>query len=233
MEINIWSDIRCPFCYIGKKKFEAALEKFKHKDKIEVSWHSFELDPELKTQPQVNALEHLAKVKGITKEQAAEMQGHVAQAAEGTGIKFNSINSIIANSFHGHRLIKLAQSQGKADEAEEALFKAHFTEGKNIDDKQTLEEIGVSIGLDAKSVRSVLDSDRYSEEVRQDEAQAQKLGISGVPFFVLNHKYGISGAQAPEIFLQGLNQAWKEFEEEQQPMIITEGNTCSTDGNCD
>lgn len=233
MEINIWSDIRCPFCYIGKKKFESALEKFEHKDKIKVTWHSFELDPGLETQPLVNAVEHLAEAKGITKAQAAEMQKHVAQAARGTGIKFDFEKSIIANSFRAHRLIKLAESEGKANEAEEALFKAYFIEGKNIDDPHMLEEIGSSIGLNGKSVLNLLNSDDYTEAVRKDEAQAQSLGIRGVPFFVLNGKYGISGAQAPEVFLQGLNRAWQEYEKEQQPVIITEGAVCATDGNCD
>lgn len=232
MKVDIWSDVRCPFCYIGKRKFENALEKFPHKNEIEVNWHSFELDPYLETNPGVSATAHLSQAKGIPKEQAEGMEKHVATIAKEVGIDFNSKNTIVANSFNAHRLIQLAKAKGLANDAEEALFKAHFVEGKNIDDDETLIKTGVTIGLDESEVKKMLTSDAFAKEVKQDEKQAQSIGINGVPFFVLNNKYAVSGAQSPEIFLDALEQTWGEIEKEKQPLIITEGESCSADGNC-
>jgi len=232
MKVDIWSDVRCPFCYIGKRKFEKALEKFSHKNEIEVDWHSFELDPDLKTDPAVNAVEHIAEIKGISKTQAEGMHQHVTGVAKEIGLDFNFEKNVVANSFNAHRLIQLAKTHGLANEAEEALFKAHFTEGKNIDDKDTLLGMGVAIGLEEDEVKKIFISDAFTKEVRRDEMQAQSIGIRGVPFFILNNKYAVSGAQSPDIFLQALSQAWTEFEKEKQPLIITEGEACSADGNC-
>lgn len=212
MKVDIWSDVRCPFCYIGKRKFENALEKFLYKNEIEVNWHSFELDPSVATNPGINAVEHLADIKSISKAQAEGMQAHVRSVAKEVGLDFG--NSVIANSFNAHRLIQMAKTKGLANDAEEELFKAHFIDEKNIDDKDSLAEIGVSIGLDKDDVKKVLDSDDFAKEVRQDEAQAQSIGINGVPFFILNNKYTVSGAQSPDAFLQALSQAWTEFQKE-------------------
>lgn len=232
MKIKIWSDVRCPFCYIGKRKFEMALEKFEHKDDVEVEWKSFELDPNLTTQTYVNATNHLADIKGISKERANEMQQYVTGVANEVGLEFHPGKAVVANSFNAHRLVQFAKTRGLANEVEEALFKAHFTEGKNIDDAETLIIIGVSAGLHKNEVKEILDSEKFSKQVREDEEQAQNFGINGVPFFVLNDKYGVSGAQSPEIFSQALSQAWEEFEKEKKPLIITEGESCSTDGTC-
>jgi predicted DsbA family dithiol-disulfide isomerase len=232
MDVKIWSDVRCPFCYIGKRKFETALEKFAHKDEVNVIWQSFELDPSLETKTDVNAIDYIADIKGISKGQAQEMHNHVINVAKEVGLEFNFDQSVVANSFNAHRLIQFAKSHGKGNEVEEVLFKAHFTEGKNIDDLETLAQTGIAIGLDEKEVREVLASDAFSAEVKNDERQAQSLGISGVPFFVLNNKYAVSGAQSPDTFLQALDQSWKDFEKEKQPLIITAGESCSVNGTC-
>ena len=221
MEINIWSDVRCPFCYIGKRKFEMALEKFPHKDKVNVIWKSFELDPNLTTNTKVSATEHLSSAKGISKSQAEGMQEQVANIAKEVGLGFNSEKTIVANSFNAHRLIQLAKTKGLGNEVEEALFKAYFINGKNIDDKETLTETGVSIGLPETEVKEIFTSDAFAKEVKQDEMQAQSIGINGVPFFVLNNKYAVSGAQSPETFLEVMEQTWKEFEKENPALIIT------------
>jgi predicted DsbA family dithiol-disulfide isomerase len=233
MKISIWSDVRCPFCYIGKRKFEMALEKFEHKDDVQVEWQSFELDPNLVTEKDVNAVDHLAQIKGISKAKAKEMNQYVAQVAKEVGLDFNFEKVIVANSFNAHRLIQFAKSKGLGNEAEEALFKAHFIEGKNIDDNEILAQTAVSIGLAEKESTEILASDAFAKEVKQDELQAQHFGISGVPFFVLNDKYAVSGAQSPETFLQALEQTWKETVEEKKPVIINQGESCSIDGNCD
>ncbi|MGN6531587.1 MAG: DsbA family oxidoreductase [Ginsengibacter sp.] len=232
MKIKIWSDVRCPFCYVGKRKFEMALEKFEHKNKVEVEWQSFELDPNLDTNPNVNATAHLAEIKGISLQQAKEMQGYVLQAAKEVGLDFNFDKSVVANSFNAHRLIQFAKSKGLGNEIEEALFQAHFIDGKNIDDKVALAEIAAAIGLDESETKKMLTSDDFTKEVRQDENQAGAFGIRGVPFFVLNNKYAVSGAQSPETFLQALEQTWQESEQEKKPVIINEGQSCSVDGNC-
>ena len=232
MKVDIWSDVRCPFCYIGKRKFEKALEKFPHKNEIEVNWHSFELDPTLKTNTAVSAIEHIADIKGISKEQAEGMHTHVTNVAKEIGLDFNFKKAVIANSFNAHRLIQLAKTKGLANETEEQLFNAHFIEGKNIDDNETLIQIGVSAGLNENDVKDMIASDSFSQEVRQDEMQAQSIGINGVPFFILNNKYAVSGAQSPDVFLQALSQTWSEIEKEKQALIITEGESCSADGNC-
>ena len=232
MKVNIWSDVRCPFCYIGKRKFEIALEKFEHKNNVEVEWQSFELDPNLVTETDVNAIDHISEIKGISKAQAQEMHQHVTQVAKEVGLNFDFEKAVVANSFNAHRLIQFAKSKGLGNETEEALFEAHFINGKNIDDNETLVETAVAIGLYENETRRILASDTFSKEVKHDEMQAQKFGIRGVPFFVLNDKYAVSGAQSPEIFLQALEQTWKEFEEEKKPVIINQGESCTIDGTC-
>lgn len=231
MKVNIWSDVRCPFCYIGKRKFEKALENFPQKDNIEVIWHSYQLDPNLETDPNTTTVEYFTKTKGVSAEQARQMLGHATSMAKEVGLEFHLEESILANSFDAHRLIQFAKTKGLGDAIEEALFKAHFTEKKNIDDKRILTEIGASIGLNMVEVGEVLASDAFEKEVKQDELAARKIGVQGVPFFVLNNKYGISGAQSSEVFLETLEKAWEEYQEE-NPLIISKGESCSTDGTC-
>ena len=229
MKVDIWSDIRCPFCYIGKRKFETALEQFQNKENIEVEWHSFEFDPSLETRTDISIYDYLASRKNISRQQAIQMNEHVTNVASEIGLDFDLGNSILANSFNAHRLIQLAKTKGLGNEAEEALFKAHFTEAKNIDDQQTLVETGISIGFREDEIKQMLDSNAYTTEVRSDEKTASEIGINGVPFFVINNKYAVSGAQAPATFLNALETAWKEFEIE-KPVTILEGETCSADG---
>lgn len=232
MKVDIWSDVRCPFCYIGKRKFEMALEKFPHKDQIKIEWHSFQLDPNLETTTEVNAIDHISKTKGISKKEAEQMHRHVTQVAKEVGLDFDFDTTIVANSFNAHRLIQLAKTHDLGNEIEEQMFKAYFIEGKNIDDHKVLIQIGISTGLDEKEIREVLSSDVFSKEVKKDEMQAQSIGVRGVPFFVLNDKYAVSGAQSPETFLDVLEQTWIELEKENKTLIKVEGASCTADGNC-
>jgi predicted DsbA family dithiol-disulfide isomerase len=212
MKVKIWSDVRCPFCYIGKKKFENALVDFSGKDQVEIEWKSYQLDPTLKTDPNLNTLEYFMKVKNISESQAREMFKGATQMAEEVGLDFNLEGSVLANSFMAHRLIQLAKSKEVDNEAKEALFKVHFTEGKNIDDPKVIEEIAISIGINSNEVKDMLASDAFSYEVKQDEMEARNIGVRGVPFFVVDDKYAISGAQTSEVFLQTLQKAWEELE---------------------
>jgi predicted DsbA family dithiol-disulfide isomerase len=208
MKVDIWSDVNCPFCYIGKRKFELALEQFEHKDQVEIEWHSFELDPHAETRPGLNAYDYLAEKKGQTREWSVQMHKQVAGAAAEVGLKFDFDQVVIANSFNAHRLIQLAKSKGLDDEIEEQLFIAHFTQGKNIDDHAVLIETGKAAGLEQAEIEALLEGDTFTSEVRADEQTAQQIGISGVPFFIINQKLAVSGAQPPATFLGALEQAW-------------------------
>lgn len=210
MRVDIWSDIRCPFCYIGKRKFEDALEKFEHKDDIQVIWHSFQLDSNLRTQPETATIEYFTKAKNFSKEQALQMFSRAEKMGRDVGLVLNLENSVVANSFKSHQLLQFAKTKGLGDEIKEALFKAHFTNAQNIDDDNTLLEIAVAVGLDKEETGKILSSEEYAHQVNQDEITASKLGIQGVPFFVFNNKYGISGAQSPETFLDILERSWTE-----------------------
>ncbi|MCX2477481.1 DsbA family oxidoreductase [Pedobacter sp. MC2016-15] len=212
MKVDIWSDVRCPFCYIGKRKFEIALEQFPHKDSVQIEWHSFELEPNAETRPDLDPTDDLARKKGQTREWAVGVQSHVTKAAAEVGLQFNIANVVVANSFNAHRLIQLAKSMGLDNEIEELLFIAHFIDGKNIDDPAVLSEIGLAAGLEKIAVESMLNGFDFSNEVRADEHIAQQIGISGVPFFIFDQKLAVSGAQSPETFLGAMEQAWSKSE---------------------
>lgn len=233
MEIKIWSDVRCPFCYIGKKKFELALERFNHKDNIKVSWKSFQLDPYLKTNLQISTVDYFVENKGVDVEQAKQMLRGAAQIGAEAGLTLDIENSVLANSFNAHRLIQMAKSKGLGNEIEEALFMAHFEQSKNIDSHEELIAIGSSIGIDSDAIGEMLKSEDFAYEVKQNELEARNIGVRGVPFFVFNDKFAISGAQSPEVFLQTLDKAWEEFSKSNSGLEITDGDSCSTDGTCD
>ncbi|MCQ6960231.1 DsbA family oxidoreductase [Mucilaginibacter aquariorum] len=234
MKIEIWSDVMCPFCYIGKRRFEDALQQFAHKDSVEIEWKSFQLNPDMVTDPSVNINQYLADAKGWTLDYAQQMNNHVTEMAAEVGLTYHMDNAVVANSFNAHRFTHLAKKHGLGANAEEALFKAYFTDGKNVDDTDTLIELGTSIGLNAEEVKQTLATDAYADAVKHDIAEAQYLGIKGVPFFVMNSKYGVSGAQAVPVFTQTLEKAFEEWDAEQaKPKLdIIEGPTCGPDGDC-
>lgn len=209
MQVEIWSDVMCPFCYIGKRKFEAALDQFPHKDQVEVVWKSFQLNPELQTDTEKNVNEYLAEIKGWTVEQAKQMNQRVSEMASAVGLTFNFDRAIVANSFDAHRLSHFAKTRGLQDPVEERLFFAYFTEGKNTADRNVLIELGVEAGLDADEIRHMLESGQCGPEVRADVEEANALGIQGVPFYVLARKYGVSGAQESATFLGALRKAFE------------------------
>ena len=233
MKVEIWSDVMCPFCYIGKRRFEAAFQEFEHKDNIEIEWKSFQLNPDLVTDPKININDYLAERKGITIDHARQMNDHVTSMAAEAGLKYDFDKAIVANSFNAHRLSHLAKKHGLGDAMEEALFKAYFTEGKNTDDKQTLIDLGAAIGLDADEIRQTLDSNDFADAVKHDIAESQYLGIQGVPFFVMNRKYGVSGAQAVPVFAETLEKAFEEWQQTNKSQLtIIEGESCTPDGDC-
>lgn len=234
MKIEIWSDVICPFCYIGKRKLENALAKFPQKEAIEIEWKSFQLNPDQKTNPKISTLEYLAETKGWSLEQAREISSQVAGMAESEGLIFNFENAVVANTKNAHRLIHLAKAADKGGEMKERLLKAYFTEGLNIDDSETLISLGKEIGLEEESIKKLLESNQYEDAVDQDIYESRLIGVKGVPFFVLDRKFGISGAQPDEVFTQTLEKAWTEFAKEnpQLEMVGDSTDSCEIEGEC-
>lgn len=234
MKIQIWSDVMCPFCYIGKRRFEDALQQFAHKDDIEIEWKSFQLNPDLKTDPDIHIDQYLANIKGFTLDHAQQLNNHVTQMAAEAGLTYNFDKAVVANSFKAHRFAHLAKQHSLGNEAEEALFKAYFTDGKNIDDTEVLTDLGATLGLNTDEIKQALASDKFTDEVKQDINQARQLGISGVPFFVMNNKYGVSGAQAVPVFLQSLEKSYTEWEavNHQPKLDVIKGDSCELGGDC-
>jgi predicted DsbA family dithiol-disulfide isomerase len=211
MQVEIWSDILCPFCYIGKRKFEKALNNSAHKDRIQIIWKSFQLSPDLVTDTDTSVYEYLAKHKGISMEEARQMTDRVAEMAASEGLEYHFDKAINANSFDAHRFLHLAKNHGLQDEAEETLFEAYFTKGKNIANHETLVQLGTAIGLDEKNVLDVLSSQEYTDEVMQDIYEAQQVGVRGVPFFIFDRKYAVSGAQDTKVFADVLGKSFTEW----------------------
>ncbi|MBS1938747.1 MAG: DsbA family oxidoreductase [Bacteroidetes bacterium] len=210
MKIQIWSDVVCPYCYIGKREFENALAQFPHRDRVEVEWKSFELDREAPVRSPDDMYGMLARKYGRTREQAKEMVAGVVERARTVGLEYNMDKAVMGSSFDAHRLIQYAKTKGKGDAAEERLFRAHFILGEHIGDHAKLKEIAQEIGLDGNAAEAMLKTDAFTEAVHADEYEAQQIGVRGVPFFVLDGKYAVSGAQPSAHFLGALKQAWSE-----------------------
>lgn len=228
MQVEIWSDVVCPWCYIGKRRFESALAGFKHRDQVEIVWKSFELDPNAPRTSEQALDEMLSKKYGMSREKAAAANARVTSLAAQEGLDYHLAQAHPGNTFDAHRLIHLAAAHGRQGEMKERLMHAYFTEGQPVGDVETLVKLAVEVGLDADEARAVLAGDTYADEVAADEREARQLGITGVPFFVIDEKYGISGAQPTELFQQALEQAWSES----HPLIQV--SSASQDaGSCD
>jgi predicted DsbA family dithiol-disulfide isomerase len=229
MKIEIWSDLMCPFCYIGKNNFEQALAKLPFKDEVEVEWKSFQLDPTLDPKETKNTIEYFKEKKGFPEAQAQQMIGQVAQMGKGAGIDFNFEKALITNTFSAHKLLHLAKKYNKANEMEEALFIAHFIDGKNVGDIDTLVSLAETLSIDKEEAKQALTSEEFDYEINQDILEARNNGISGVPFFILNGKYAVSGAQPVELFENALQQTYNETV---TPLknLSDNGASCDTDG---
>ena len=235
MKVEVWSDVVCPFCYIGKTHFDEALAQFAEKENIEFVWKSFQLNPNLKTNLDQTLYEHLSESKGISVEQAKGMGIHAALMGKAAGIELSFESSVVANSFNAHRLIHFAKSKGLQQEMKARLFKAYFTEGKNIDDTETLITLAAEVGLEANKVKAVIESDKYADAVNDDINESQQLGVRGVPFFVFDRKYAVSGAQPPEAFLETLEKSFAEWRKENPDvqLQVSEGPSCEPNKACD
>ena len=235
MKVEIWSDVMCPFCYIGKRNFETALEQFADKKHIEVTWKSYQLDPTIPEVPIENYQDYLVKRKGMSSGQVKGMLDNVTQTAKQAGLEYHLDKAIIVNSLNAHKFIQFAETKGLGDQAEERLFSAFFTEGKNIADLGTLTQFGKEIGLDEVEVKTAFTDEKYASLVKQDIKEAQQIGVQGVPFFVLDRKYAVSGAQPAQAFLENLEVSFSEWRElnPETKLKVTEGQSCTPDGKCE
>ena len=232
MKIEIWSDFVCPFCYIGKRLLEQALEQFEHRDKVEVFFKSYELNPYAKNDRNLSVYEELSGKYRMSIDETKQMVRNVVKRAESVGLTYNFDLIKQVNTFNAHRIFKYAETKGKGDALTERFFRAHFTEGQFIGDDEVLITLSKEVGLDETEVKQVLESDAFTEEVRKDQQEARQIGVQGVPFFVINRKYAISGAQPLELFVDTLKQV---YQEETQTIKLTpvsgdDSLACDDDG---
>jgi predicted DsbA family dithiol-disulfide isomerase len=236
VKVEIWSDVVCPWCYIGKRRFEAALARFAHRDEIEVVWRSFELDPTTESArfsgdgPEY--VDRLAAKYGMPREQAQQAVASTTATAADVGLDFHMDRALAANTFDAHRVIHLAAARGVQAQVKDRLMRAHFAEGAAVGDRATLVQLAGEAGLDGAEVERVLESGEYADAVRADESEAAALGIRGVPFFVLDRRYGVSGAQPVEHLHAALEQAWadREFVPVVNEGGAGTGEACGPDG---
>ncbi|MGF7047724.1 putative DsbA family dithiol-disulfide isomerase [Paenibacillus sp. DS2015] len=230
MKVEIWSDYGCPFCYIGKRRFEAGLQQFQHKDAVDVVYKSFELAPDSPRDGNPGVYDMLASKYGMSREQAIANTNNITQQAKELGLDYYFDRTIQTNTFDAHRLSHFAASQGKLKEMTERLLRAHFTDTLHIGNHEILADLAAEVGLDRAEALCVLKDGEYGEEVRANEQEAGQIGVKGVPFFVINRKYAISGAQSSEVFLNALQKAW----DEEHPFTVlgdsADGDVCTEDG---
>ncbi len=236
LNVSIWSDIACPWCYIGKRRFERALAQFPQRDQVTVHWRSYQLDPTLPEHDHRTEVEYLVAAKGLPAHSVESMIRHVAEQARGEGLEYDFDALVVANSRRAHRVLQAAKQAdaadgaGRTDRLKEALLSAHFEGGRNIGSVEVLTELAEASGLTAEEARAAVDSEDLDAAVDRDIAEAAAIGVRGVPFFVFDDKYGVSGAQPPEVFLQALEVSWSE----RTPGLITldggQGEACGPDG---
>ncbi|MFD1065169.1 DsbA family oxidoreductase [Oceanobacillus locisalsi] len=217
MKVEIWSDYICPFCYIGKRRFEHALEKFSHRDNVAVQFRSYQLDPTARHIPEKNFAETFSELKGMPLEQVYTMNEQMADQAKEVGLTYHFDTMKYSNTFDAHRITKLAAANGKEAALAERFFHAYFTDSELLSDKETLIRLAAEIGLDQEEAKDVLDGGKFRSKVNEDIELAKQLGVEGVPFFVFNEKYAVSGAQPEATFTQVLEKVWQE--EQEQPIL--------------
>ncbi len=210
MRVEIWSDVVCPWCYLGKKRFERALADFEHGDEVEVVYRSFELDPDAPQDRTTPTVELLASKYRMTPEQAEQAQRQMQERAAADGLTFRMDGLRSGNTKDAHRVLQLARDAGKQGEMMERLHRAYFTDQESVFDHDSLVRLAADAGLDGDAVRAMLASDDYADHVETDEEMARSLGATGVPLFVIDRKYGISGAQPAQTITQVLERAWAE-----------------------
>jgi len=229
LKLEVWSDIACPWCYVGKRRLESALKQFPHASQVELIWRAFELDPGApRERPRdVSHVEFIARKYGMSVAQAQKSTDHLVELARAEGLSFDFVNIRSGNTFDAHRLVHLGLERGKQDAVKERMLKAYFEQGELMSDHGTLLRLATESGLDEAEATDLLAGDTYKTEVRSDEAEARELGISGVPCFVFDRRFGVSGAQSSEVLLNALQKAW---DERVTKLDFAEGAACGPEG---
>ena len=235
LTVEIWSDVVCPFCYLGKRKFEAALDQFSGKDHIQVVWKSFQLNPGVKTDTTMSIYTYLSNTKGISEDVARQMTAQITERGKEMGINYQFDDTKVINTLNAHCLLHFAKEHGLQDEAKERLLKAYFTEGVNVDDIQILLQLGDEIGLNRDELETALQNKSYIQAVEEDMELSRRFGIGGVPFFVFDRKYAVSGSQETQVFLQTLEKSFTEWRKNNPEfkLEVTEGANCTPDEICE
>lgn len=228
MLVEIWSDVACPWCYVGKRRFEQALAGFEHRDDVQVMWRSFELDPSAPAAVEGDRAARIAAKYGTTVEQAREMEQRMVDTAAAEGLAFRFEIARSGTTFDAHRIVHLAAEHGLGDAMKERLLRAYFTEGELMSDHETLVRLAGEVGLEEEDVRAALGGERYAAEVRDDEQTATALGITAVPTFVIDRAFGVSGAQPPAELLAFLQQGWNAHRSSEPVLAV--GDSCAADG---
>lgn len=210
MRIDVWIDPLCPFCHLGRRQLDLALQEFEHADEVHVFWHSFQLDPDAPAEIEGSNVDRLGEKYGVSREQMEIVQEQLADEAAQIGLDYRWEQAVAGNSYDAHRLIHAAYQQGVEQEVTDRLMRAWFSEGRSLGDRATLQELATQAGLDGDVVTGVLDSDSFGAEVRADRELAGRLGITSVPFFVLDQKFGVPGAQPPDTMLRAIRHAWED-----------------------
>jgi len=231
MKIEIWSDVVCPWCYLGNRRFAAALDRFEHRDEVDVVWRAYELDPKEVPEPTDDYAVLLARKSGRTVAQLEERMASITRTAAAEGLEYRYDIMRTGNTFDAHRVLHLAREHGVQGAVKERLFRGYFTEGEPIGNRDALARLAGEAGLDAGEVRAMLDTDRYAAEVRADEAQAAAFNITGVPFFVIDRAFGVSGAQPAEALLAALQHGWAAAEP--APAAADGGDACGVGDSCE
>ena len=214
MRIEVWTDIHCPWCYLGKRRFEKALAQFEQRDQVSITWRSYQLDADLEREYPGSINDMLAEKKGISRQQAEQMHAQLTVLAAEDGLDYHFEKARVGNTFDAHRMVHLAAKHELADKMEERLMKAYFTEGLSVSDTETLVRLAAEVGLDANEARAMLNGDSYANDVLADERRAMSIGVRGVPFFLFDEKYAVSGAQRQETFLTALRRTWEDLHRE-------------------
>ena len=232
MKIEIWSDIACPWCYIGKVRFENALQQYEHKDEVEVIWRSYQLQPDAPKENASTTVEHLMEKYGRSHEQVLEMMRNVTEVAAGEGIEYHLDRAVASNTLNAHRLTKLGEAKGVGKPVMERLMQAYQSEGANVADADTLVRLGVEAGLEEADVRAMLASDDYLAEFQADQERARAIGVNGVPFFVIDEQHGVSGAQPTDFFLSALQQLGPQKPKLKMVEVAGGGDATAEDAAC-
>ncbi len=229
MQVQVWSDVVCPWCYVGKRNLERALADFAHADDVHVEWRSYELDPEAPLRRPGSYVERIARKYGLSVSEARARMARIISVGADAGIDFRFDDAQPGNTFDAHRLLHLARTLGVQDELKERLFAATFTEGQPIGDRDALVKLALEAGVPEADARRVLESREYADAVRNDEVEAMELGVRGVPFFVIDGRYGVSGAQPPDVMLGVLERAWTEA----NTITTIDGDAVCNDDTCE